>query len=63
MTKGDKYFVLADSNGYIYTLRRDGTFRSRFFSGFKHIRALAKNHVNVMFLAENKLGFIRVSEN
>ena len=62
MSKGDKFFVLADSKGFFYTFKRDGTLLSRFYSGFKKISSIGKHYVNIFFTSENKIGFIKLSE-
>lgn len=61
-TKGERLFLVSDSAGYFYTFRRDGTFRSRFYSGFSEIRSIIKHYVNVLFTSGNKIGFVKVAE-
>jgi hypothetical protein len=63
MSKGEKYFLISDNKGYFYTYRRDGTFRSKFYSGFTEIRNIVKHFVNVLFTANNKIGFVKLAEN
>lgn len=63
MSKGDKYFILADSKGFFYSFRRDGSMISRFYSGFNKIASVGKHYVNIFFTTENKIGFIKLSEN
>lgn len=60
--RGDKYFILADNEGYFTILKREGEYRSRFFSGSKSIRSLSKHQLNIVFTNENKIGFIRFVE-
>jgi hypothetical protein len=40
--KGEKAFILADTLGYITVLKRKGEFMTRFFSGSKTLKGLAK---------------------
>ena len=49
VSKGEKFFVFADSLGYFTILKRDGGFRSRFYSGSSEILNLAKLSVNVIY--------------
>ncbi len=63
MTKGEKYYLISDSQGFFYTFKRDGSFRSVFYSGFNKITSLVKHYVNVMFTSGNKIGFVKLSEN
>lgn len=63
MSRGDKYFLISDSHGYFHTFSRSTKFRSSFYSGFKDIRTVVKHFVNVLFTAENKLGFVKFTEN
>ena len=59
MSKGDKFFIFADSNGFFTILRRDGGFRSRFYSGSTNILSLTRFSMNVIYATENKIGFIK----
>jgi len=37
MSKGERFFILLDNQGYITTLYANGKFKSRYYSGFKKI--------------------------
>lgn len=50
---------MADSQGYFTILKRDGEFRSRFYSGSKVINNMAKHSVNVIYSNQNKVGYIK----
>ncbi|CDW81154.1 UNKNOWN [Stylonychia lemnae] len=59
VSKGEKFFIFADSQGYFTILMRDGGFRSRFFSGSKLINNMAKHSVNVIYSNERRVGYIK----
>jgi hypothetical protein len=60
--RGDKFFIIVDSQGFFTILKRDGEFRSRFFSGSKTIKSISKYILNIAYATENKVGFIRFTD-
>jgi len=60
--RGDKFFILADSYGYLTILKRDGTFRSRFHSGSTKILNFDRFSVNIVFVTSHQVGNIRFQD-
>ena len=63
MSKGDKFFLFADSYGYFTIVKRDGGFRSRFSSGASQILNLDRNGLNVIYSTPHTVGFIKFLDN
>jgi hypothetical protein len=59
MSKGERYFVLLDNQGFITTLFTNGKFRSRYYSGFKEIKNLTKHSLSLIFSSGGTIGFIK----
>jgi hypothetical protein len=60
--RGDKYFILSDSYGYLTILKRDGSFRSRLYSGSPQVLNFDRFSLNTVFVTPNQVGFIKFQD-
>ena len=59
VSKGEKFFIFADSHGFFTIVKRDGGFRSRFSSGSQHIINMDRMGLNVIYSTPHTVGFIK----
>lgn len=59
MNKGEKFYLLSDSEGHLNVFERGLTLRSRFFTGEKEIVQILKHSVAVLVVHKNDVRFVR----
>lgn len=59
MNKGEKFYLLSDSEGHLNIFERGLTLRSRFFTGEKEIVQILKHSVTVIVVHKNDIRFVR----
>lgn len=59
MNRGEKYYLITDSDGYINSFKRGLTPYSRFYTGEKEIIQILKKSVTIIIVHKNDIRFVK----